>query len=448
MDLNDALAKTTVLQSKLYQAAVKDPKRRFYRLYDRIFREDVLWSAWKQVRENGGAPGIDGVTIKSIEDQGVAAYLEELGQELRKQTYKPQPLRRVEIPKGNGKTRPLGIPTVKDRIVQSAAKLILEPIFEADFADTSYGFRPGIGQREALAAVATNASNGLRFVVDADIEGFFDHLDHDLLMEALRRRISDGAVLRLIYRWLKAGVLVGLSLEKTDQGTPQGGVISPLLANVYLHGLDAAMRDDRTIGFVGRLARYADDLVIQCRTCQQAERALGWLSSILGRLGLHLNATKTRIVNDAVEGFDFLGFHHHRVTHKGGKGLPQRWPSKKACQKFRDTIAETLRRYGRIRSAGDWHGLARILNAYIRGWGSYFRHGHGRKVLAKLDWHVTERVGRYLARCQPTGKHRKRRHWQHYAAWVRTGQRLLALASPTSYSNPYRGRANVRWKAV
>ena len=226
MDLKDALEKTTVLQSKLYQAAKENPERRFHQLYDKLFREDVLWSAWRQVRSNGGSPGLDGVRITDIEEARVDPYLAALRHEIHQQTYRPQPVRRVAIPKSNGKMRQLGIPTVRDRIVQTAAKLILEPIFEADFAPTSHGFRPGMGQPEALAAVNQNARDGLRFIVDADIEGFFDNLDHERMMEALRRRISDGAMLRLIYRWLKAGISAGFYWDETEQGTPQGGVIS------------------------------------------------------------------------------------------------------------------------------------------------------------------------------------------------------------------------------
>jgi RNA-directed DNA polymerase len=243
MNLKDAQEKTTVLQSKLYKVAKQAPRRRFHQLYDKLFREDVLWSAWYQVRANRGAPGIDGISIADIEALGAPQYLSDLGRELHQQTYKPQPVRRVEIPKANGKMRKLGIPTVRDRIVQAAAKLVLEPIFEADFKPVSFGFRPGMGQPEALTSVHWAAQNGYRFVVDADIEGFFDNLDHEQMMEALRRRISDGAVSRLIHYWLKAGVYVGFLWNETDQGTPQGGVISPLLANIYLHGLDASFED-------------------------------------------------------------------------------------------------------------------------------------------------------------------------------------------------------------
>jgi RNA-directed DNA polymerase len=447
MDLKDAQEKTTVLQTKLYQAAKGNPKRRFHQLYDKLFREDVLWSAWHQVRNNGGSAGIDGVQIDTIEDTGVAAYLSALGAKLHDQTYRPQPLRRVEIPKSNGKMRQLGIPTVADRIVQAAAKLILEPIFEADFEPTSYGFRPGIGQPDALNAINQNARGGFHFVVDADIEGFFDNLDHERMMELLRQRISDGAVLRLIYRWLKAGVKIGFSWEDTDKGTPQGGVISPLLGNVYLNSLDKTFQD-RSKGFYGHLVRYADDLVIQCGRLDAAERALKWLTCVLAEMGLRLSAAKTSIVDDTKEGFNFLGFHHRRVMSLNGP-YNMRWPSRRACQKYRDRIKEILKQAGYIHDAGEWHIVCDALNRYIRGWGQYFRHGQGSRVLSKLDWYVNERVARYLARSQPKGKKRKRRTWYYFATWLKEHNSLLRLSYPKQWqTNPYRGQANVRWRAV
>jgi len=451
MDLNDAQDRTTVLQSKLYQAARSNPQRRFHQLYDKLFREDVLWSAWYQVKGNRGAPGIDGVSIAAIDASGAAQYLEDLGRQLRQQEYTPSSVRRVEIPKSNGKVRQLGIPTVRDRIVQAAAKLILEPIFEADFKPTSFGFRPGIGQPEALASVHKSAQDGYQFVVDADIEGFFDNLDHERLMVALRRRVSDGSVLRLIYRWLKIGVYVGLVFSDSDQGTPQGGVISPLLANIYLHALDVAFSDP-TKGFIGRLTRFADDLIIQCGTRQHAERALKWLASALDEHGLRLSAAKTAIVKDGLEGFDFLGFHHRRAPARPGKGKAScnlRWPSNRSAQKFRDHIKELLARCGRIKVASEWRELQAELNRYIRGWGSYFRNSQGLHVFEELDWYVQERVARYLARCQPTGKRRKPRKWQSYADWLAGRRGILRLSSSEGWSpNPYRGVANVRWKAV
>jgi RNA-directed DNA polymerase len=449
MDLNNAQARTTALQAKLYSAAKREPKRRFYRLYDKLFREDVLWVAWEQVRRNGGAPGVDGVSVEAIEQAGVASFLAALAADLRQQRYRPQPVRKVEIPKAPGKVRQLGIPTVRDRVAQAAAKLVLEPIFEADFTEHSYGFRPGLGPREALAAVQGHARQGFRWVVDADIEGFFDHLDHRQLMTALRRRISDGAVLRLIYRWLKAGIWTGATCEDSDDGTPQGGVLSPLLANLYLHALDQGFLHQKE--FLGRLTRYADDFLIQCGSRKHAERARQWVQNLLTTLALRLNAAKTRVVEDAETGFDFLGFHHRRVPVRdraGARCSTLRWPSRKACQRFRDRVRETLKQQGPLRRGREWPGVRERLNRYLRGWGSYFRHGQGTRVLGKLDRFVRQRVARYLARSQPTGKHRRRRRWNEFLAWVQQRSGLLQLARPADWPpNPYRGRANLRWKA-
>ena len=335
--------RTTVLQTKLCQAAVRDRARRFHALYDKLYLPYVMQRAWELVKRNRGAGGTDSQTLADIEAYGVDRFLEETAQAVREQTYRPVPVRRVHIPKADGTLRPLGIPTVRDRVVQAAAKLVLEPIFETDFAGCSFGFRPGRGPHDALEAVANHARQGFRWVVDADIEQFFDRLDHQVLMAALRRRIGDGAMLRLIYRWLKAGYLWEGKMHDTDQGSPQGGVLSPLLANVYLHSFDQAACQQKA--FLGKLTRYADDFVIQCGTEDQARRALAWATAQLTALKLRLHPTKTRIVNDREDGFDFLGFHHRRVTlrsysQRAGKesyGV-LRWPSRKAQAEFRAEI--------------------------------------------------------------------------------------------------------------
>jgi group II intron reverse transcriptase/maturase len=344
--------RTTVLQSKLYQAAQRDPRRCFHALYDKLSLSYVLPSAWELVRQNKGAAGIDRQTLADIEAQGVPEFLAAIAQSLRDKSYRPQPVRRVAIPKPGDPTRmrPLGIPTVQDRVVQAAAKLLLEPIFEADFEGCSFGFRPERGARGALEAVYQASRAGYRWVVDADIQQFFDQLDHQTLMAALRRRISDGEVLRLIYRWLKAGYLWEGQYHDTDQGSPQGGVLSPLLANVYLHGFDQAQRTQKA--FIGRLTRYADDFVIQCGTAEQGARALEWTREQLARVGLSLHPAKTRVVNDREAGFDFLGFHHRRVLLTGSlkesRGV-LRWPSKKACRQFREHVRELVGPPGRLR---------------------------------------------------------------------------------------------------
>jgi group II intron reverse transcriptase/maturase len=284
-------------------------------------------------------------------------------------------------------------------------------------------------------------------VVDADIEQFFDTLDHAQLMTALRRRISDGELLRLIYRWLKAGYLAEGEYHDTDQGSPQGGVLSPLLAKVYLHDFDQAQQQQKA--FLGRLVRYADDFVIQCGTAQQAARALEWTREQLARLGLVLHPTKTRVVNDREEGFDFLGFHHRRVVMVGyrveSRGV-LRWPSRDACQRFRDRIRQIVGAPAYTR--GEWAKVRRQLQAYLGGWCHYFRHGQSTTLLAKLDDYVRERVARHLARSQPSGR-RRRRPWTAYVRWLKQSGEIppmltLRHASP----RPSRGLATVRWRAV
>jgi group II intron reverse transcriptase/maturase len=441
----------TELQAKLYQAARQDPKRRFHALYDRLSLPYVLQSAWELVRRNRGAAGIDQQTLEQIEAEGVAEFLAGIAGALREKTYRPQPVRRVEIPKGDpreGKTRPLGIPTVRDRVVQAAAKLLLEPIFEADFEACSFGFRPGVGQPEALAAVEQHARQGYRWVVDADLEQFFDTLDHQQLMAALRRRISDGEVLRLIYRWLKAGYLLEGVYHDTDQGSPQGGVLSPLLANVYLHAFDQAHRSQRT--FVGRLVRYADDFLIQCGTRQHAERALEWAREELTRLGLRLHPEKTRVVGDHEEGFDFLGFHHRRVIlerqQREMRGV-LRWPSRKARQQFREAIRQRMGRPAYTRQ--QWGTVCRAVNAYLRGWCHYFRRGSSGPTFTKLDEWLIERVARNLARSQPKSKRRRRRSWVEYKQWLREHRPLASLNELGRAPAPrYRGPGKARWRAV
>jgi group II intron reverse transcriptase/maturase len=439
-----------VLQSKLYPAAPRDPHRRFHALYDKLASSYVLQSAWELVRQNKGAAGIDQQTLAAIEAGGVPEFLAEIAQSLRDKTYRPQPVRRVEIPKAGDPTRsrPLGIPTVRDRVVQAAAKLLLEPIFEADFEGCSFGFRPERGARDALEAVYQTSREGYRWVVDADIQQFFDRLDHQTLMAALRRRISDGEVLRLIYRWLKAGYLWEGQYHDTDQGSPQGGVLSPLLANVYLHGFDQAQRTQKA--FIGRLTRYADDFVIQCGTAEQAMRALEWTREQLARVGLTLHPEKTRVVNDREEGFDFLGFHHRRVrltgSQKESRGV-LRWPSQKACRQFREQVRELVGPPGRLRrERGE---CLRRLGRYLTGWKHYFRHGQSARTFAKLDEFVAERVARNLARSQPTGKHRQRRRWGEIAQEVEREGVLPKLGRlGTEALQALRGRAKARWRAV
>src|SRR5215475_10676843 len=299
--------KVRQLQRKLCVCARQSRTRRFHALYDRIYRSDVLWEAWRRVRSNGGAAGVDAETIQAIEKRGAGEFLAEIEAALREGRYRPLPVRRRYIPKEPGKQRPLGIPTVRDRVVQMAAKNVIEPIFEADFHECSYGFRPKRSATEALEAIRVAGNQGHNYVVDADIQGYFDNIRRDILMELVRERVSDRRVQKLIRQWLEAGVMEDGTVRETLAGTPQGGVISPLLANIYLNKLDRiwAARCSR----LGILIRYADDYVAMCRTASAAREALRRIGLVMNRLGLTLHPAKTRLVGlrRGKESLVFLG---------------------------------------------------------------------------------------------------------------------------------------------
>lgn len=399
------------LRLKLNRKAVAEPKFRFYALYDRIYRKDVLVAAWQRVRGNGRAPGVDGVTMAQLEQQGIEAVLAQVHEQLRTHRYQPQPVLRAYVDKPDGGRRPLGIPTVLDRLVQMAALLILEPIFEADFEDSSFGFRPGRNAHQALAEIRGHIEQGYQAVYDADLKSYFDTIPHERLMACLRLRVVDRSVLKLIGMWLQAPVVdpeAGQgqqhSVQRAQAGTPQGGVISPLLSNIYLHQLDRSFYHlhgpAQEAG--AKLVRYADDFVVLARYV--GKRLESWIEQTLeARLGLKLNRDKTRIVRvNQGQSLDFLGytFAYQRDLRGRDKRYLNVTVSRKALKRARARVHElTSAHYSHVPVPE----LVNKLNGYLRGWANYFGYGYPRHAFRQLNAYTRTRLTQHLQRRSQRG---------------------------------------------
>lgn len=387
--------KAQELWKTLYLCAKESPTRRFHALYDKIYRPDILWEAWQRVKRKKGSGGIDGQTIEQIVDgYGEKRFMNELYLELKEKRYNPSPVRRTYIPKENGKKRPLGIPTIKDRVAQMATKMVIEPIFEADFQDCSFGFRPKRNAHQAIARIRKE-SRKCFWVVDVDIQGYFDNINQKKLMKLLEQRISDRRVLKLIRKWLEAGIMEEGKVRNPLTGTPQGGVISPLLANIYLNTMDRLWQ--KKFSHLGEIIRYADDFVIMCKTKKQAMDSIQVILAITKKLDLSINRDKSRLVNiwDDTEGFDFLGFHHRKFPKriKGGRTIyvMSHIPKKNAMKKMRMKIKDyTEPRYKLLMDIKD---LVRGLNRRLQGFKNYYAISPlGKKWLNRIDWYVLERL--------------------------------------------------------
>jgi len=422
---NTPLERVRVLQRTLYRAAKANPTRKFGVLYDKVCQEDILMIAYGQVKANGGAPGIDKQTFKHIEGQiGLNKFLGDLQARLLAKRYRPQPVKRVYIPKADGSERPLGIPVIADRVVQAAVKLVIEPLFEASFKEFSYGFRPRKSAHQALREIYKWINFGCVHVVDADLKSYFDTIPHDKLLISVRSRVIDRSIVKLIEMWLTAGVMEEMQVRKVTTGTPQGGVISPLLANLYLHWLDHVW-EKKAFGnrqHDAHIVRYADDFVILCK--KEPETYLNEAQKVLDRLGLTLNAQKTRIVDVRNEPFDFLG---HRFTvqssKRDGKLRTYYYPSPKAMASVKKKIREAIRP-GQHR---DLPVLIRTqVNPILRGWGNYFKTGNSRLHFKSIANYTMWTLCIMLRK-----KHKKRsKGWRdHPPSWFYEYQGLFKLPS-------------------
>ena len=390
------------LQRKLYLKAKQEKNFRFYLLYDKVYRQDILSHAYELVRANKGVCGVDGMTFKSIEEGegGAGRYLIQIAEELKTKTYKSAPVMRVYIPKSDGGQRPLGIPTIKDRVIQMATKLIIEPIFEADFHEYSYGFRPKKNAHQAIEDITQHLRRGKTQVIDADLSKYFDSIPHDKLLKLVAKRIVDKQILKLIKMWLKAPVMEEREdgkreCKRNEKGTPQGGVVSPLLANIYLNVLDTLWKGKEIEKEMeARLVRYADDFVVLCR--RSPERIYGWLKTEIEKLELSLNEAKTHVIDSKQESFNFLGFNIRMTRNKKtGKIFPFTRPAKKTMKHIRTAIKEITHRRNHNLPTGEVIGR---INSVVRGWVGYYYFGNCSRDLSNLRYYLGIKVRAYLRR--------------------------------------------------
>lgn len=394
---NNTKDKVRELQRKLYLSAKTSKKRRFHALYDKVYRKDILEEAWKRVKEKKGSGGIDGISLKHIEDYGVEKLIQEIQDELSTNHYHPKPVKRVYIPKKDGGKRPLGIPIIKDRIVQMATKIVIEPVFEADFKDSSYGFRPKRSQHMALDKISYHCNNGGYWVLDADIKAYFDTINHEKLIKLIEMRISDKRIIKLIRKWLKVGCIEDGDYLQTEMGAPQGGVISPLLSNIYLNYLD--VKWEKHYAHLGTLIRFADDFVIISKNKKSINHAYKVVKEIMERLEITIHPEKTKIVEliDLKQSFVFLGFEHRRKLIKMRNGIiisrTVQEPSKKAMQSMRDKIKEVVNNRNTL--SNSLEGIVKILNRKLQGFKNYYRLRYISPKLRQLDWYVQMKMTRW-----------------------------------------------------
>jgi group II intron reverse transcriptase/maturase len=396
---NDTIDKARQLQRKLYLAAKGNRKRRFHAMYDKVHRLDILEEAWRRVKANGGAAGIDKMSIEDVKAYGENKMLAEISEMLEENKYRPLPVRRTYIPKSDGSKRPLGIPVIKDRIVQMATKLVIEPVFEADFLDCSFGFRPKRSAQQALNKIYEVADIGdALWVIDADIKDYFGSINHEKLMLLVKQRISDRRILKLIWQWLKAGVMEQGEYRKSDKGAPQGGVISPLLSNIYLHYFDHVWT--KQYSHLGTLVRYADDFVILSKRKQQADQAMQAVHQIMGKLELTIHEGKTKQVDMyfGKEGFDFLGFHHR---FKRGRTKTWKWywrlfqvPSHKAMKKMRANIKAEFE--SPARHLWSLQDMIKLLNPKIIGMRNYYNREFAQEKLWHIDRYIVQKFTKWF----------------------------------------------------